>query len=78
MNKKLGLTFGLILVYFLACWMVDLSSRTTVMKASDRSHHIGYEFFTTHTLFIEMVMIPIPQLFLNMIEFICSVSALFS
>lgn len=45
MNKKLGLTFGLILVYFLACWMVDLSSSTTVMKASDRSHHIEYEFF---------------------------------
>ncbi|QJC50768.1 hypothetical protein HGI30_03770 [Paenibacillus albicereus] len=45
MNKRLALTSGLILVYLLACWMVDLNSSTTVMRASGRSHHIEYEFF---------------------------------
>jgi hypothetical protein len=42
MNKKLALTSVLILVYLLACWMVDLSSSKIVMDASGRSYIIDH------------------------------------
>lgn len=43
MNKKIALTSVLILVYLLACWMVDLISSNIVMSASGRSYIIEHQ-----------------------------------
>jgi len=49
--RKLVVTSALLLAYFLACWIVDITSSTIVMNASGRSYNIEYHLFYNEYFF---------------------------
>lgn len=51
LNRNLLISFVLLVIYFISCWVVDIMSSTTVMSSSGRNYNVEYHLFHNEYIF---------------------------